>query len=146
MINEIALILSIISTSIIIIGIAIGVIKKVKKMLATNLASSVEINRLDKESDIYKTIEYIRKDTAERINHISEQIEKYHISGQKEKDQLSEQIERNHKDLLRLQITQALDHRPKDKETIYSLYQEYKEANGNSYIDKLFKNWENAEF
>mgnify|MGYP006923214064 CR=1 FL=1 len=45
--------------------------------------------------------------------------------------------------VLRLEILQAMER--KDKYTVYSLYDEYKKYNGNSYMDELFAKYKKSK-
>ena len=45
--------------------------------------------------------------------------------------------------VLRLEILQAMER--KDKYTVYSLYDEYKKYNGNSYMDELFNKYKKSK-
>lgn len=44
--------------------------------------------------------------------------------------------------ILRLEIMHTIERYPAEREKIMSLYDEYKEKGGNSYIDGLYKAWE----
>jgi tRNA nucleotidyltransferase/poly(A) polymerase len=48
------------------------------------------------------------------------------------------------KSVKRLELLHLLDHKTKDAETICSVYDEYKELGGNSYLDEHFKEWRKA--
>ncbi len=45
---------------------------------------------------------------------------------------------------LRLEINQLIHWQPENEDTIYRVYEEYKELGGNHYIDTLMKRWEES--
>ena len=95
-------------------------IKSIRNWIANFLANNVKTSKLSKDSDLYKEL---LKNT--------------------EYENTFKDIETS---LLRLEILHYLNFNPDDKETIYMLFDKYKNTGGNSYMCDIIKQWEKNEY
>jgi hypothetical protein len=133
---ELTDIVAIISSVIMILGTLSLFMKRMWRFFATKLFEMVDVTKVQSNCTIKQEFTNLKKD----FQSLREMDEKH-------KEQLAEfnaHFVNMEKAMLRLQITQALDHRPSDKVTIYHLYEDYKNRGGNHYIDNLIRDWEKS--
>ena len=130
--------LGLISTAIVVLTAIAAFFGKIKIKIATSWASLINVDKLNRDSSLYKTLD-INTQILDQVNNIN--VKNIDAFGK-----INDQFSNINKSLLRLEITSLLDHRTSDHATIYKLYEDYKESGGNSYIDKLMKDWETGNY
>ena len=131
-------IFAILSSLVVVITALAALFKKLRENLVTNMASLINVDNLNKNSSLYKTLEI--------NNQILDQVNNINLKNNDGFEKINEQFVNINKSLLRLEIVSLMDHRTNDLANIYKLYEDYKENGGNSYIDKLMKDWEEGKY
>jgi len=131
-------IFAILSSLVVVVTALAALFKKLRTNLVTNMASLIDVDSLNRNSSLYKTLE-INNQILDQVNNINmKNIDAF--------DKINDQFSNINKSLLRLEILSLMDHRSNDMATIYKIYEDYKENGGNSYIDKLIKDWEKGNY
>ena len=131
-------IFAILSSAVVVLAALAGFFKKIRTNLITNVASLINIDKLDKNSSLYKTLEI--------NNRILEQVNNINLRNIDAFEKMNDEFVNINKSLLRLELISAMDHRTGDESNIYKLYEDYKANGGNSYVDKLMKDWESGKY
>lgn len=131
-------IFAILSSAIVVIGGLAALFRKIRTNIATNMASLINVDDLSKNSSLYKTLEINNK--------ILEQLNDINTKSINSFGKINDEFKNINRTLLRLEIISAMDHRSENEPNIYKLYQTYKEMGGNSYVDKLMKDWEAGKY
>ena len=82
------------------------------------------------------------------FNKLNDRFNKIDERFDEQEAMLKKTVEDAHKESqlasLRLEINQLIHWQPENEDTIYRVYEEYKELGGNHYVDALMKRWEES--